>query len=140
MYDWRRVAERTVRVYDDVMESRRDDSTVARLRRVRFAPVPPAGFTGFSPPVPAQRVIPTASLCNRVFKACCCTWSGSGTSRHQHIASMQKHDRYEWMKAPPNASSVQTFQSHLSASSGCSKVSCHFNAEIMVDCHSDADA
>lgn len=32
-YDWRRVAERTVRVYDDVFASRRDDSTAARLGR-----------------------------------------------------------------------------------------------------------
>lgn len=33
-YSWRRVAERTVRVYDDVAASTRDDTTLARLRRV----------------------------------------------------------------------------------------------------------
>lgn len=32
-YHWRRVAERTVRVYDDVTASMHDDSTLARLRR-----------------------------------------------------------------------------------------------------------
>lgn len=52
MYDWRRIAERTVRVYDDVMGSCRDDSTVARLRRVRFAPASQEGFWGFYPPGP----------------------------------------------------------------------------------------
>lgn len=32
-YNWRRVAERTVRVYDDVTASAHNDSTLARLRR-----------------------------------------------------------------------------------------------------------